>query len=94
MKLLAYITICLGLLLSLSGCGEKVVTIRSFQDYIDCPCPNKPQFSMIPYDYHIGAVETQEEITQRLNVVIDYSNRNEACIKCFKAQVKKNDQTK
>ena len=94
MKLLTYITICLVLLLSLSGCGEKVVTIRSFQDYVDVPCPNKPQFSAISKDNHIGSIETQEEITQRLNVVIDYSNRNEACIKGFKSQVKKNDQIK
>ena len=93
MKLLTYIILSLVLLLNISGCTEKTIKIRSFQSYIDCPCPNKPQFSPIPKDNHIGSVETQEEITKRLNLVVDYDNGMEACNKCFKSQVK-NEQAK
>lgn len=76
-------------MLFLFGCTPSTTNIRYFQDYVDCVCPDQPQFSKIENKNHIGSVEMQEQITQRTLVIIDYSEKQKACIQCFKSQIKK-----
>ena len=91
MKPLKCIIMSLSLLfvLIISGCAvPKPIDIRYFNSYVECPCPDMPQFSKIQNLNHIGSVEEQEQILQRLNVIVGYSNDQNACIQCFKKQVK------
>lgn len=90
MKQLICIILFLSLLFVINGCvtTQPETNIRYFNSYVDCECPDMPQFSPITKSNHVGSVEKQEDITKRVNSIVTYSVDAQSCIKCFKKQVK------
>ena len=74
----------LTLLVVLFGCGS---TVKTRNDILDCPAPDKPKYQQLDNATHIGSDKNLIFLMNDLNMMKLYTQQQNATIECFKRQV-------
>jgi len=82
--------VCLNLSSCCSWCKKDpcIIKVEIVNAYTKCPTPDKPTFSVIPPEGHIGSKVDLDILTDNLLKTLTYNDRLINTINCYENQTK------